>query len=165
MADAGSVDFLNDIIEIAVAIELEVAAVYDLFASTFAENEELSIFWRLYAETERYHAATIRIHQSAFAKEATQQAIDAGEFPTQLEESKKFLDQLRSIRQTFTDAPATLAQAFAAARTLENDAAEIHGRTQFFKVYPQFHELFVSLVEEDLGHRQMLDEAALRFGG
>ena len=45
--------FLKDVLRIAVDIELECAAVYEVFAQHCADHAELSIFWRLYAEAER----------------------------------------------------------------------------------------------------------------
>lgn len=157
------VEFLNNVMEVAVAIELEVAAVYDLFAETFAASEELSLFWRLYAETERYHAATIRIHQTAFVQPEIMATAMEEEFPTEFGETREFLAKIRALREGFVETPPSLEQAFEAAKFLESDAAEVHGRTQFFKIYPQFHNLFLTLVEEDLGHRKMLVEAQERF--
>lgn len=157
------VDFLNNVMEVAVAIELEVAAIYDTFAEAFFVDEELSLFWRLYAETERYHAATIRIHQAAFVRpDLIASAIDE-DLPTDFGEMRQFLEKLREMQQGFREVKPSIMQAFDAAQFMENDAAEIHGRTQFFKVYPQFQHLFLTLVEEDLGHRKMLVEARDRF--
>jgi len=152
--------FLEDIIELAIAIELGAAEVYDTFARNFQDNEELYLFWKLYSEAERYHAATIRVHQTAFA---SSNPVDQDDFPTEVEESRAFLAQLEAWVAEFTATPATIERAFEVADHVENGAAEIHGRTQFFKLYPQFQALFTSMVEEDVGHRRMLQEAAARF--
>lgn len=160
MGEARGVTFLKDIIEVAIDIELVVADLYDTFASNFSDDEELSLFWRLYAEAERYHAATIRVHQAAFAQG---DVVDGDAFPTEMSESLAFVDKVKQWIADYQATPPTVEQAFEVARTIENSAAEIHGRTQFFRLYPQFRELFVSMVEEDLGHRHMLEEAAQRF--
>lgn len=55
----------TEIIDLAVNIELECAALYEVYARCFASQDELVYFWRLYAEAERYHAASIRIHQAS----------------------------------------------------------------------------------------------------
>lgn len=151
--------FMRDILELAVAIELECAAVYEVFARRFADDADLATFWRLYAEAERYHAATIRIHQATFGTEA--QADDA--FPTEAAESRAFLDKLRGWRREFETRAPTRREAFRIAAEIEASTAELHGRTQFFQLYPRFRELFERMVEEDLGHRRMLEDAENRF--
>lgn len=155
-----SASFLKDILELAVAIELECAAVYEVFARRFGDDHELSCFWRLYAEAERYHAASIRIHQATFGEIETA----AGDlFPTEAEESRRFLEQLRRWRTDFEQRAPTRAEAFMVAREIEASTAELHGRTQFFSIYPRFSELFSRMVEEDLSHRDMLVDAERRF--
>ena len=54
---------LKEFNQLTADIELAVAAIYDHFAAQFADQVEFSTFWRLSAEAERYHAATIRIHE------------------------------------------------------------------------------------------------------
>ena len=74
-SSAGTGDFLREILDLAVAIELECAGVYEVFASQFTENEELATFWRLYAEAERYHAATIRLHHQKTIRPTRQESV------------------------------------------------------------------------------------------
>jgi hypothetical protein len=150
--------FVREILDLAVAIEHECAGVYEVFARQFSEDDDLSCFWRLYAEAERYHGASIRIHQATFAD-----PVDGDDFPTEVGESREFLDRLRGIRKTWEQKKPTLDQAFAAAKEIESTTAELHGRTQFFRLYPRFEDLFLRMVAEDESHRDMLVEAERRF--
>jgi hypothetical protein len=151
---------VKDMLELCVAIELECAAVYDVLAKQYAHNEELAVFWRLYAEAERYHAATIRIHQHSFGTDemASERALE-----TDVVETRAFLQQLRDWRDQFAGGNAPLAEAFGVAQQIEDSTAELHGRTQFFKGYPSFAELFKQMMDDDLEHRDMLGEAMTRF--
>ena len=158
---AGTGDFLREILDLAIAIELECAGVYEVFASQFTENEELATFWRLYAEAERYHAATIRLHQATF----TGTAVDTDSFPTEVAQSRAFLEQLRAWRKEYAANKPSLTEAFTKPRQIEGSTAELHGRTQFFKVYPSFEELFTLFIKEDEEHRQLLDDAESRWVG
>jgi hypothetical protein len=135
--------FHKDILELSVAIELECAAVYEVFAKRFGADDDLSMFWRLYAEAER--------------------SADGDSFPSEVEASRGFLDKLRSWRREFDARMPTRPEAFGIAREIEGHTAELHGRTQFFKLYPRFRELFQRMVEEDLSHRDMLVDAERRF--
>jgi hypothetical protein len=150
--------FAKEILDLAVAIEHECAGVYEVFARQFSHDEDLSCFWRLYAEAERYHGASIRIHQATFAE-----PVDGDEFPTEVGESRQFLDHLRGMRETYTKKKPSLDEAFAAAKQIESTTAELHGRTQFFRLYPRFQELFQRMAAEDESHRDMLVEAERRF--
>lgn len=152
--------FLKDVLELAVAIEHECAAVYETFARRFADDGEFSAFWRLYAEAERYHGATIRIHQATFGNGA---AADGDQFNAEAAESERFLEQLRGWRTKYASGPITRAEAFAVAKDIEGATAELHGRTQFFRLYPRFQELFARMTEEDTQHRAMLGDAEGRF--
>ena len=152
--------FLKDVIELAVAIEHECAAVYEVFARRFADDDEFSAFWRLYAEAERYHGATIRIHQATFGQGPV---ADGDQFNAEAEASEHFLEQLRAWRAKFGSGALTRAEAFAVAKQIEESTAELHGRTQFFKLYPRFQELFQRMNEEDTQHREMLGDAQKRF--
>jgi hypothetical protein len=151
--------FVKDILELAVAIELESAAVYEVFARTFSKDGDLSCFWRLYAEAERYHAASIRIHQATFGE----LPVAGDRFPAEVADSQRFFDRLRAWRQDFERTPPPLGVAFDVAQQIESHTAELHGRTQFFALYPRFQDLFLRMTEEDLGHREMLIEARARF--
>lgn len=148
----------DDIIELAVAIELECAALYEVFARAFASNEELVYFWRLYAEAERYHGASIRIHQAAFASEVQPENLEVG-----TAECRQVLDQIRGLRQGFERKAPSIAEAMKAARQVEETNAELHGRTQFFKLHPHFEELFRKMAEEDRAHRDVLATAERKF--
>jgi hypothetical protein len=150
--------FAKEILDLAVAIEHECAGVYEVFARQFSEDEDLACFWRLYAEAERYHGASIRIHQVTFAD-----PVDGDAFPGEATESRAFLERLRQMRVQYDAARPTLVEAFAAAKEIESATAELHGRTQFFKLYPRFQELFARMVAEDESHRNMLAEAEARF--
>lgn len=152
--------FLKDVLELAVGIEHECAGVYEVFARRFADDGEFSAFWRLYAEAERYHGASIRIHQATFGQGA---AADGDQFNAEAEASERFLEQLKGWRQRFSSGPITRAEAFEVAKAIESSTAELHGRTQFFKLYPRFQELFERMTEEDVQHREMLGDAERRF--
>ncbi|MES2638891.1 MAG: hypothetical protein V4850_05395 [Myxococcota bacterium] len=147
-----------DIIDLAVAIELECAALYEVFGRCFAGRDEVVYFWRIYAEAERYHAASIRIHQAAFSGEPME-ALEVGAI-----EAGKVLDEIRALRVGFERAPPTIVEALRAARQVEESSAELHGRTQFFKLHPHFAELFQKMAEEDRAHRDVLSTAEQRFG-
>lgn len=147
-----------DIIELAVAIELECAALYEVFARSFASNEELVYFWRLYAEAERYHGASIRIHQAAFAGE-----VDTANLQVGVAEAQAVLDEVRGMRERYEKAAPTIAVALSVARRVEESNAELHGRTQFFRLHPNFEELFRKMAEEDRAHRDVLATAERKF--
>ena len=100
--------FLHDILQLAVDIELECAGVYEVFAKQSGSDEELVAFWRLYAEAERYHAATIRIHQTTFHESL----VDGDTFPVEVEESRVFLGQLRSWREEYSRSKPALVRMF-----------------------------------------------------
>lgn len=152
-------DGTGGLIELAVAIELECAALYEVFARRFQGNDEFVYFWRLYAEAERYHAASIRIHQATFAgDEPVAEPIDiAG--------ARGLLDELRLTRGRVERDPITAAEALRLARHVEEHSAELHGRTQFFAGNTEFAEMFERMAEEDRAHRDMLGSAERKFGG
>jgi hypothetical protein len=147
-----------DIIDLAVAIELECAALYEVFARCFAGRDEVAYFWRLYAEAERYHAASIRIHQAAFTGDHASDALEVG-----IDEAARVLDEIRTLRVGYERTPPTIAQALASARHVEETSAELHGRTQFFRLHPHFEELFQKMAEEDRAHRDVLATAEKKF--
>jgi hypothetical protein len=148
----------GDIIELAVSIELECAALYEVFARSFSGNEELVYFWKLYAEAERYHGATIRIHAAALAGELEGQKLDVG-----VDEAQAILDDIRSSRQRFERQAPSVAEAMQTARRVEESSAELHGRSMFFKLHPHFQELFQKMAEEDRAHRDVLTTAERKF--
>lgn len=152
--------FLRDVLELAVAIEHECAAVYEVFGRRFADDGEFSAFWRLYAEAERYHGASIRIHQATFGQGP---AAEGDQFNAEADESERFLERLRGWRTRFGSGLLTRAEAFEVAKEIEGSTAELHGRTQFFRLYPRFQELFLRMTEEDTQHREMLGDAEKRF--
>lgn len=147
-----------DIIDLAVAIELECAALYEVFGRCFSGRDEIVYFWRIYAEAERYHAASIRIHQATFSGEPME-ALEIG-----VVEASKVLEEIRALRVGFERSPPTIGEALRAARGVEESSAELHGRTQFFKMHPHFSELFQKMAEEDRAHRDVLTTAEQRFG-
>lgn len=149
-----------DVLEVSVAIELECAALYEVFAKAFAANPEQVYFWRLYAEAERYHAASIRVHQVALS--ANPGPVDV---PLDVEygEAKAFLDALRSRREGYERDGVGIKEALEAARWTEEQSAEVHGRTQFFRHVPEFGELFQKMVEEDKAHRDVLASAEAKW--
>lgn len=147
-----------DIIDLAVSIELECAALYEVFGRCFAGRDEVVYFWRIYAEAERYHAASIRIHQAAFSGEQMK-GLEIGEI-----EAAQVLEEIRALRIGFERSPPTITEALRAARQVEESSAELHGRTQFFKLHPHFSELFQKMAEEDRAHRDVLSTAEQRFG-
>lgn len=146
----------DDIVDLAVAIELECAALYEAYARTFAKRAELVTFWRLYAEAERYHAATIRIHQASFADAPVSGKVD----PTA---AQAFLRELRVARAEAERPGVTVKQSMSKARWVEEASAELHGRTQFFQTHPHLAELFAKMAEEDQAHRDMLTTAEQKF--
>lgn len=159
--DGAMVTRYDDMLETAVAIELECAALYEVFAKTFSAYPDQVYFWRLYAEAERYHAASIRIHQLRLNAEPV--AEDTQEL-VGLEDAKAFLGEVRSRRERYEKGPVTIGEALAAARWTEEQSAELHGRTQFFKNIPEFGELFEKMVEEDRAHRDVLASAEAKWG-
>ncbi len=152
-----SSDVPSDVVDLAVAIELECAALYEAYARSFSRRAELVTFWRLYAEAERYHAATIRIHQASF---------DEGPMSGQVDPSaaQGFLRELRATRSAAERSTVTVKEAMGKARWVEESSAELHGRTQFFQGHPQLAELFAQMAQEDQAHRDLLATAEAKFG-
>ena len=151
----------KDVLEVAVTIELECAALYEVFAKRFSSRRELVYFWMNYAEAERYHAASIRIHQSALAgmPEIGEQRFDVEEG-----EARKFLADVKAAREGCDRDGVTITEALRLARWVEESSAELHGRIQFFKVFPDFGDMLQKMAEEDRAHRDMLDSAQKRWG-
>lgn len=145
------------IIDLAVTIELECAGLYEAYARCFAGKDELVYFWRLYAEAERYHAATIRIHQASFH----------GETPVKPEvvpeDAQNFLDALRQRRGEAERKIPTIKQALETARWVEESSADMHARSQFFRSHPELADLFSRMAEEDRAHRDVLKSAEAKF--
>ena len=152
---------LREFITLAADIELAIAAIYDHFAEQFADNAEFSTFWRLSAEAERYHAATIRIHE-ATAVEG--QVVDEAQLPIQVGEARQLLAQLQQTTAELATTPRTAAQAIELALEIEGEGAEVHGRSQFAFLYPELEELFSRLAEEDRAHRKSFALAKQKFG-
>ena len=150
---------LEEILEVSISVEYACAAVYETFAKQFSDRRELALFWGLYAETERYHAATLRLHKDAFSDDS----IDRAGISTQMDEQRAFLAQLEAWRDKYAQAAPTIDESFAIAQRMENDTAEYYGRTQFFKLHPGFQALFKSMTEDDIAHRDVLSEARTRF--
>lgn len=150
----------KDILELAVAIELECAALYEVFAKKFATNHEMVYFWRLYAEAERYHAASIRIHQTALSgmTPAAEQTFDVEEG-----DARVFLAEVKGAREKAERDGIAIIDALRTARMVEENSAELHGRTQFFKAYPDFGDLLQKMAEEDKAHRDVLASAERKW--
>ncbi len=151
---------LREFITLAADIELAVAAIYDHFAQQFAHHVEFSTFWRLSAEAERYHAATIRIHE---ATTQTDQDVDEATLPIEVAEAKRLLGELASMHADLAGNPRTPAQAIELALQIESEGAEVHGRSQFSFLYPELEELFSRLAEEDRAHRKSFALAKNKF--
>jgi hypothetical protein len=149
---------MQDIIELAVAIELECAGLYEVFAKNFAGDAELVYFWKLYAEAERYHGATIRIHQAAFSD-----GVDPARLQVGSEDMLSLLSYIRENRTRYEREKPTVQDAMRIARRIEESSAELHGRTQFFKLHPSYAELFEKMAEEDRAHRDVLVAAEQKF--
>ena len=148
----------SEIIELSVAIELECAALYEVFAKTFQGRADLVYFWKLYAEAERYHAATIRIHQATFLpSERAPAAVDGSG-------ARSFLEELRGLRGRYERELISVKEALRIARMVEEHSEELHGRTQFFADNPSLQDLFSKMAEEDRAHRDMLSTAEHKFG-
>jgi hypothetical protein len=154
------VSMLKDYVQLAAEIELAVAELYDMFASTFSKNEELSHFWRLSAEAERYHAATIHVHLLVLEES---QADSAPQLPVEMDEMKRFQQQIAEIKaRCLTRAPSP-AEALLLAQKVEEQGSETHGRAQFDFLYPSLKDLFVRMAEEDLAHRRSFASAMGKF--
>jgi hypothetical protein len=149
---------MGDVIELAVAIELECAGLYEVFAKRFAGNAELVYFWKLYAEAERYHGATIRIHAAAVAGELDASKLEAG--PTEMH---ALLAYIREARTRYEQEAPSVGEAIRVARRIEESSAELHARTQLFKQTPLFAELFEQMASEDEAHREALLTAERKF--
>ena len=150
----------KDVLELAVAIELECAALYEVFAKRFAGKQDLVYFWRLYAEAERYHAASIRIHQSALSM-LTPEGEQA--FEVEADDARAFLAEIKSDRERCERDGVSVAQALVLARKVEENSAELHGRTQFFKLFPEYGDLLQKMADEDRAHRDLLTTAEKRW--
>jgi hypothetical protein len=153
---------LRDFITLAADIELAVAAIYDHFSQQFSEHVEFSTFWRLSAEAERYHAATIRIHEASAQPD---QEVDEGQLPIQVAEARTLLTELEQTLTDVVGTPRSPAQAIELALRIEAEGAEVHGRSQFAFLYPELEQLFSRLAEEDRAHRKSFALAKEKFGG
>jgi rubrerythrin len=151
---------LVEFINLATDIELAAAAIYDCFARQFADNVEFATFWRLSAEAERYHAATIRICSSAVPPD---REVDEAQLPLEVEKARRFLARLTGLPADLAASPPSPAQAIDLALDLEGDGAEIHGRTQFAFLFPELAEVFSRLADEDRGHRKSFALARAKF--
>ena len=151
---------LRELIDLSVGVELAAAAIYDHFATQFAANTELSTFWRLSAEAERYHAATIRIHA---ASAPADREVDSEKLPLEVEEARKLLARLDALLTDLAIHPRSIAESLELATALESEGAEIHGRTQFAYLYPELAELFTRLADEDREHRKSFALAKAKF--
>jgi hypothetical protein len=150
----------RDVLELAVGIELECAALYEVFAKRSTNRRELVYFWMNYAEAERYHAASIRIHQSALAG---MPEVGEQKFEVEEKEAASFLAQVRAARERCEREGVTIGEALKLARWVEEHSAELHGRIQFFKVFPEFGDLLQKMAEEDRAHRDLLSSAEKRW--
>ncbi len=152
---------LREFITLAADIELAVAAIYDHFAQQFSDNVEFSTFWRLSAEAERYHAATIRIHEATAKPD---QVVDESQLPIQVEEARGLLADLEKTLADVATKPLSAGDAIELALKIEGEGAEVHGRSQFSFLYPELEELFSRLAEEDRTHRKSFALAKSKFG-
>jgi rubrerythrin len=152
---------LREFITLAADIELAVASIYDHFAQQFSEHVEFSTFWRLSAEAERYHAATIRIHEATAAPD---QVVDDDQLPIEVSQARKLLGQLQQTQAELVSNPRTPDQAIELALEIESEGAEVHGRSQFAFLYPDLEDLFSRLAEEDRAHRKSFALAKAKFG-
>ncbi len=151
---------LTEFITLAADIEIAVADIYDHFAQQFSSHVEFSTFWRLSAEAERYHAATIRIHQATAKPD---QVVDPTQLPIEVEEARKLLAHLQQTKVEVKASPRTPAQAIELALEIEGEGAEVHGRSQFSFLYPELEDLFSRLAEEDRTHRKSFALAKAKF--
>lgn len=151
---------LREFITLAADIELAVAEIYDHFAMQFADHVEFSTFWRLSAEAERYHAATIRIHE---ASSTPDQQVDEAQLPVQIDEARKMLAELQQIKGDIAVTPPSPAEAIELALRIESEGSEVHGRAQFAYLYPELEQLFARLAEEDRTHRKSFALAKAKF--
>ncbi|MFH1465940.1 MAG: hypothetical protein ABIO70_16245 [Pseudomonadota bacterium] len=151
---------LREFIKLAMDIELAAAAVYDLFAQQFSDQVEFSTFWRLSAEAERYHAATVRICGTAIPAD---REVDEAQLPVEVESARQLLERLAALVEDLRASPRTPAAAIEVALELESDGAEIHGRTQFAFLYPELAEMFSRLAAEDREHRKSFELARAKF--
>ena len=148
----------TDVIELAVAIELECAGLYEVFAKHFSGNAELVYFWKLYAEAERYHGATIRIHQMAVPGPLDLDQLESGP-----DEMAALLAHIKDARARYEQEAPTAVEAIRVARHIEENSAELHARSQLFKQTPLLAELFEQMAAEDESHREALLTAERRF--
>ena len=151
---------LREYVQLAAAVEDAVATVYELFGAHFAANVEFSHFWRLCAEAERYHAATIRLHEMVLPLDAR---ADESKLPNVAREVQDFLEDLHARVQACQRTPVSPKEALDLAYWIESQGSEVHGRTQFAFLHPAMAELFQHLEEEDRVHRQTFDAARARF--
>lgn len=153
---------LRDYVQLAAQVEDAVARIYDLFGTQFSANVEFSHFWRLSAEAERYHAATIRLHQAVLTDDC---AVDETRLPVAVQETAEFLEDLQDKARACAAAPPTQSEAIEMALWIESHGSEVHGRTQFAFLHPTMAELFQRLEEEDRVHRRTFEVARQRFNG
>lgn len=151
---------LVEYIQLSARVEDAVARIYDHFGTIFAERPELSHFWKLSAEAERYHAATIRLYELTVSPDLP---VDETCLPKAIDETRRHLDEILAVEEACKATPPTPEGAIDVAIRLESNAAEAHGRTQFSFLFPALKDLFVRLAEEDQAHRTTFEAARARL--
>jgi rubrerythrin len=151
---------LWEYIELAARLEIEVAELYNSIAEVFADDVEFANFWRLSAEAERYHAATILVHMHVFeARDLPTHPL----LPVEMSSMRALLARLAEIRTQVASRPPTRREALEIALEIEENGAEVHGRSQFEWLYEDMRALFVSMAQEDLAHRRSFDAMLKRL--
>ncbi len=151
---------LEDFIETAARIEDRVAEIYDLMGTRFSHQQEFALFWRLCAEAERYHAASIRLYRSLLPEG---QAVEDGRIEAQMKDLLDFMEKLDELENRCGDSELTGQDALGLAIEIESHCAESHGRSQFGSFYPDLGALFEKLAEEERVHRRTFTSARTRF--
>jgi len=151
---------VKEYIHLAAETEDAVARIYELFGGLFSSNVEFCDFWRLSAEAERYHAATIRLYDLVLADQATSEParVAAG-----VDDTRALLTRLQAEAARLEHATPSMQEALDIAIHIEAEGSEIHGRGQFAFLFPALSDLFERLDQEDRAHRRTFEAARSRF--
>ena len=144
---------LDELIEESIALEHNVAALYQTFSETLPEDSDF--WWQLHLE-EKSHASLIRAAKESFAKR--------GKFPydmvaDSIEDLKNSNVKIKGLTGHFQANPPTRSGACEIAITLENNAGEIH-YTQFMErdAGNPVEAVFQQLNRGDKDHEQRIRE-------
>ncbi len=152
---------ISELMDRSSMVELKVARIYDALSAVFKDDPALSSFWTLFAEAERYHSLILQLQKHLVdCRMVPPERID--DWRGDVETMIAYLDGQLQRLEGGAWRP-TVAEAFALADHIENQVVEAQSHS--FKMVDRsaIGDLVYRLHEEDLRHRDKLNEARSRF--